>query len=87
VTTAAAVLILFGVLAFAVVRPFGLSEVVAAAPAALLVLAMGLVPWRDVGAEIAALGPTVGFLAAVLVLSTSRTNAECSAISVRWRAG
>jgi arsenical pump membrane protein len=33
------------------------------------VVAFGLVSWRDVGRELAALGPTVGFLAAVLVLA------------------
>jgi arsenical pump membrane protein len=65
----ASVLILVGVLAFAVVRPRGLPEVVAAAPAALLVLAFGLVSWREAGSEVRALGPTVGFLAAVLVLA------------------
>jgi arsenical pump membrane protein len=69
VSAAAALLILFGVLAFAVVRPRGLPEVVAAAPAAILVVALGLVSWRDVTAELAALGPTVGFLAAVLLLA------------------
>jgi arsenical pump membrane protein len=69
VDTVAALLILLAVLAFAVARPRGLPEVVAAAPAAVLVVALGLVPLRDVGAEFAALGPTVGFLAAVLVLA------------------
>ncbi|MBO3749245.1 hypothetical protein J5X84_24465 [Streptosporangiaceae bacterium NEAU-GS5] len=64
-----AVLVLAGVLAFAVVRPRGLPEVVAAAPGALLVVLLGLAPWRDAGRELAALGPTVAFLAAVLVLA------------------
>ena len=68
-STAGAVLLLLGVLAFAVVRPRKLPEVVAAGPAAVLVVAAGLVSWRQVGLELAALGPTVAFLAAVLVLA------------------
>ncbi len=61
--------LLAGVLAFAVGRPRGLPEAVVAVPAALLVVAAGLLPWRDALAEVRALGPTVGFLAAVLVLA------------------
>ncbi len=63
------VLVLAGVLGFAVVRPRGLPEAVAAVPGAAVVVLCGLVSWREVRGEIAALAPTVGFLAAVLVLA------------------
>jgi arsenical pump membrane protein len=65
----AALLVLVAVLGFAVVRPRGLPEASVAVPAAGLVVAAGLVPWRAAVAELATLGPTVGFLAAVLVLA------------------
>jgi arsenical pump membrane protein len=61
--------LLAGILAFAVGRPRGLPEAVVAVPAALIVLITGLVPWNDALAEVRELGPTVGFLAAVLVLA------------------
>jgi arsenical pump membrane protein len=69
VGTLVSVAVLVGVLGFAVARPRGLPEAVAAVPGAGLVVALGLVSWREAARELAALGPTVGFLAAVLVLA------------------
>src|SRR5919108_672868 len=64
-----AVGLLAATLAFAVVRPRGLPEAVAAVPAALLVVALGILPVRAALDELRSLGPTVGFLAAVLLLA------------------
>jgi arsenical pump membrane protein len=63
-----ALLLLAATLAFAVVRPRGLPEAVAAVPAALLTVALGILPARAALDELASLGPTIGFLAAVLLL-------------------
>jgi arsenical pump membrane protein len=63
-----ALLLLGATLAFAVIRPRGLPEVVAAVPAALLAVTLGILPARAALDELASLGPTIGFLAAVLLL-------------------
>jgi arsenical pump membrane protein len=67
--TALAVAALVVVLGLAVLRPRGLSEAVAAVPAAVLLVALGVVPAAAARHELAELGPTVAFLAAVLALS------------------
>lgn len=64
-----ALLLLAATLAFAVVRPRGLPEAVVAVPAALLVVALGVLPARAALDELATLAPTIGFLAAVLLLA------------------
>ena len=60
---------LAAVLAWAVARPFGWPEAVAAVSAAVVVIASGAIPGGDAAAEARQLGPVAGFLAAVLVLA------------------
>ena len=64
-----AVLLLVATLGCAVVRPRGLPEAAVAIPAAGLLLLLGVLPLGDAGIETRSLAPTIGFLAAVLVLA------------------
>jgi arsenical pump membrane protein len=62
-----AVVLLAASLVFAVVRPRGLSELIVAGPAAVLVVVLGIVPADDALDTLREIGPTIGFLAAILV--------------------
>lgn len=61
------VVLLAAALAVAIIRPRGVSEAFVAVPAAVLVVALGIVPPSDAGDTLRTLAPTIGFLAAVLV--------------------
>ena len=56
-------------LAWAVTRPRGWPEAVAAVPAAVILIAAGALPPAQAADEARQLGPVIGFLAAILVLA------------------
>jgi arsenical pump membrane protein len=61
--------LLVAVMAFAMIRPRGLPEALVAVPAAGVVLLLGLVSPASAGKRAVEILPTLGFLAAVLLLS------------------
>ncbi len=64
-----ALLLLAVALAFAVIRPRGLPEALAAVPAAVILVAIGAISVRQAAQEVAGLSGVVAFLGAVLVLA------------------
>ena len=63
-------LLLVATLVCAIIRPWGLPEALVAVPAAGLLLLLGVLPLSEAAAEVRSLAPTIGFLAAVLLLAT-----------------
>ncbi|MGD1052644.1 MAG: SLC13 family permease [Candidatus Dormibacteria bacterium] len=62
--------LLVATLGCAIARPWGLPEALIAVPAAGLLLLLGILPVGAAATELRSLGPTIGFLAAVLLLAT-----------------
>jgi arsenical pump membrane protein len=62
-----AIALLAASLVVAITRPFGFDEAVVSVPAAGLLVVLGIEPWSDAVHRLGAIGPTVAFLATILI--------------------
>jgi arsenical pump membrane protein len=81
-----AIVLLAATLIVAVVRPWKLPEALVSVPAAALVLAFGILPLHVAAEEARNLGPTIGFLAAVLVIAAMAERGGLFAAAGTWMA-
>ena len=79
-------MLLGGTLVWVVIRPWGWPEAVFAVPAAVVLLLLGALPLSQAGDEIRNLGPTIGFLGAVLVLADMADRYGLFEASAAWMA-
>jgi arsenical pump membrane protein len=84
---AVSLVVLAAALAAAVARPWWLPEAVAATAGALVLVAVGAVSFAGARHALADLGPTVGFLAALLVLAEGARREGVFAAIGAWMAG
>jgi arsenical pump membrane protein len=80
-------LLLVATLVCAIVRPRGLPEALVAVPAAGLLLLLGVLPLSEAAAEARSLAPTIGFLAAVLLLATLSDRFGLFEAAGAWMSG